>query len=51
MKRAPGSRLETGATPIVDSERLNRTLAELAFALYCEPSMMVQQLAGSQESK
>ena len=37
MKLAPGSRLETGATPIVDSTRLNRSLAEIAFAYYTAP--------------
>ena len=37
MKEAPGSRLETGATPIVDSTRLNRALAEVAFAYYTAP--------------
>jgi hypothetical protein len=34
MKLSPGSRLETGISPIVDSTRLNRTLAELAVAFY-----------------
>ncbi|MGQ2370574.1 hypothetical protein ACT53J_07115 [Citrobacter braakii] len=37
MKLAPGSRLETGATPIVDSTRLNQSLAEIAFAYYTAP--------------
>ncbi len=37
MKLAPGSRLETGAMPIVDSTRLNRALAEIAFAYYVVP--------------
>jgi hypothetical protein len=37
MKIAPGSRLETGASPIVDAARLNRALAELAFAYYVVP--------------
>ena len=37
MTQAPGSRLETGATPIVDSTRLNRALAEVAFAYYTSP--------------
>src|SRR5262249_23925274 len=37
MAVAPGSRLETGASPIVDSTRLNRTLDELAFAYYVNP--------------
>jgi len=37
MKLAPGSRLETGATPIVDATRLNRALAEVAFAYYVVP--------------
>ena len=34
MKLAPGSRLETGGTPIIDSTRLNRGVAEIAFAYY-----------------
>ncbi len=33
-KFAPGSRLETGISPIVDSMRANQTLAELAVAFY-----------------
>lgn len=37
MALAPGSRLETGAAPIVDATRLNRTLAEIAFAYYTAP--------------
>jgi hypothetical protein len=37
MKEAPGSRLETGAVPVVDSTRLNRALAEVAFAYYTAP--------------
>ena len=37
MNLAPGSRLETGATPIIDSTRLNRALAEIAFAYYTAP--------------
>jgi hypothetical protein len=37
MAMAPGSRLETGAHPILDSTRLNRTLAEIAFAYYTAP--------------
>jgi hypothetical protein len=37
MKRAPGSRLENGIEPIADATRLNRTLAELAFAFYMSP--------------
>jgi len=39
MKRAPGSRLENGASPLVDATRLNRTLAELAFAFYMSPAV------------
>lgn len=38
MAMAPGSRLETGAIPAVDSTRLNRTLAEVAFAYYTSPN-------------
>lgn len=38
MKRAPGSRLENGTAPVVDATRLNRTLAELAFAFYMSPA-------------
>lgn len=46
MKQAPGSRLETGASPVVDSTRLNRTLAELAFAYYTSPNpIMVQAIS------
>ncbi|NES85630.1 MAG: hypothetical protein F6K10_31840 [Moorea sp. SIO2B7] len=37
MQRAPGSRLETGAVPILDSSRVNRSLAEIAFAYYTVP--------------
>lgn len=50
MRLAPGSRLETGATPIVDSTRLNRALAEIAFAYYTSPhpSMVRALMAFSQ---
>lgn len=41
MKLTPGSRLENAATPIIDSTRFNRTLAELAFAYYIGPSLPV----------
>jgi hypothetical protein len=34
MKLAPGSRLEDGATPVVDAWRCNRTLGEIADVLY-----------------
>ncbi len=37
MKQSPGSRLENGATPEVDATRLNRSLAEIAFAFYVNP--------------
>ena len=37
MQLAPGSRLETGATPIVDATRCNRALAELSFGYYTVP--------------
>lgn len=39
MKLAPGSRLEDASSPIVDSSRFNRTLAELAFAFYIGPTL------------
>jgi hypothetical protein len=39
MRLAPGSRLESGATPVVDSTRLNRAVAELAFAFYGTPNL------------
>lgn len=39
MKLAPGSRLETGISPIVDATRANRTLAELAVAYYLSPKV------------
>ncbi|SER63772.1 hypothetical protein SAMN05421690_10471 [Nitrosomonas sp. Nm51] len=41
MKLAPGSRLEDASSPIVDSSRFNRTLAELAFAFYIGPTLPV----------
>lgn len=34
MKNSPGSRLENGIEPLVDSDRANRTLAELAVIFY-----------------
>lgn len=49
MQRAPGSRLENGAKPIADAIRLNRALAELAFALYMSPEQpALRALASSQ---
>lgn len=38
MQLQPGSRLETGAIPVVDSDRANQTLAEMA-ALYYQPHL------------
>jgi hypothetical protein len=38
MKLGAGSRLENGAEPIVDSSRVNRAIAELAFAFYVNPN-------------
>ncbi|ALA51808.1 hypothetical protein CAY60_012940 [Shouchella clausii] len=38
MKLAPGSKLETGINPIVDSRRANQTIAEIAYALFLSPT-------------
>ena len=38
MRLQPGSRLENGAQPIIDSSRVNRTIAELSFAFYVNPN-------------
>lgn len=39
MQLAPGSRLENATSPVVDSTRFNRALAELAFAYYIGPDL------------
>ena len=39
MRLAPGSRLENAASPVVDSTRFNRALAELSFAYYIGPDL------------
>jgi len=38
MKHAPGSRLETNATPVFDASRANQALAEIAQAYYINPN-------------
>jgi hypothetical protein len=51
MALQPGSRLENGAAPILDATRLNRTLAEIAFAFYCVPHPSAVQALSSFYSK
>lgn len=49
MKLAPGSKMETGISPIVDSRRANITLAELAMAFYNSASTVAKQLTVEKE--
>lgn len=42
MKKSPGSKLETGIAPIIDSTKANQTLAELAMAFYMSSSSLFQ---------
>jgi hypothetical protein len=39
MKLKPGSRLETGATPVVDSTNLNRVLSLVSALLYAPDAL------------
>ena len=39
MKKAPGSKLETGIEPVYNSDRANRTLADLA-AMFFQPQLL-----------
>ena len=47
MGLAPGSRLETGATPIFDATRANRSIAELAFAFYVRQPLPAANILAS----
>lgn len=49
MTLTPGSKLETGISPIVDSTRANQTLAELAVAFYVGPK--VARLLAKEEAR
>lgn len=44
MKLAPGSKMETGIKPLVDSTRANITLAELTMGFYNSPVKLAQRL-------
>lgn len=51
MVRSPGSRMENGATPIVDATRLNRAMAELAFAFYGNPDLPALRAIGQASTR
>lgn len=44
MALAPGSKLETGISPIASAARANQTLAEVAFAFYVTPGNAVSSM-------